>query len=86
MVEVTGSNPVLPTKNKPTHLSGFIYFSRMNNLNKKIGITSSIIIIVGCLLKAFHLQYAAVVLTSGFLIFSLILMPSLIFYQLKEKK
>tara|TARA_B100001250_G_scaffold410340_1_gene436589 strand:+ start:725 stop:1192 length:468 start_codon:yes stop_codon:yes gene_type:complete len=58
----------------------------MNNLNKKIGITSSIIIIVGCLLKAFHLQGAGVVLTSGFLIFSLIFMPSIIFSQLKEKK
>ena len=58
----------------------------MNNLNEKIGITSSIIIIVGCLLKAFHLQGAAVVLTSGFLIFSLIFMPSIIFSQLKEKK
>ena len=58
----------------------------MNNLNEKIGITSSIIIIVGCLLKAFHLQGAAVVLTSGFLIFSLIFMPFIIFSQLKEKK
>ena len=58
----------------------------MNNLNEKIGITSSIIIIVGCLLKAFHLQGAAVVLTLGFLIFSLIFMPSIIFSQLKEKK
>ena len=58
----------------------------MNNLNEKIGITSSIIIITGCLLKAFHLQGAAVVLTSGFLIFSLIFMPSIIFSQLKEKK
>lgn len=58
----------------------------MNNLNEKIGITSSIIIIVGCLLKAFHLQGAAVVLTSGFAIFSLIFMPSIIFSQLKEKK
>ena len=58
----------------------------MNNLNEKIGITSCIIIIAGCLLKAFHLQGAAVVLTSGFLIFSLIFMPSIIFSQLKEKK
>ena len=31
----------------------------MNNLNEKIGITSSIIIMVGCLLKAFHLKGAA---------------------------
>lgn len=58
----------------------------MNNLNEKIGITSSIIIIIGCLLKVLHLQGAAVVLTSGFLIFSLIFMPSIIFSQLKEKK
>ena len=58
----------------------------MNNLNEKIGISSSLIIIVGCLLKAFHLQGAAVVLTSGFLFFSLIFMPSIIFSQLKEKK
>ena len=58
----------------------------MNNLNEKIGITSSIIIIIGCLLKALHLQGAAVVLTLGFLIFSLIFMPSIIFSQLKEKK
>ena len=58
----------------------------MNNLNKTIGITSSIIIMAGCLLKAFHLQGAALLLTSGFLIFSLIFMPSIIFYQLKERK
>jgi len=58
----------------------------MNSLNEKIGITSSIIITVGCLLKAFHLQGAAVVLTSGFLIFSLIFIPFIIFSQLKEKK
>ena len=63
-----------------------LYISIMNNLNEQIGITSSIIIIVGCLLKAFHLQGAAVVLTLGFLIFSLIFMPSIIFSQLKEKK
>jgi len=58
----------------------------MNNLNNKIGITSSIVIMVGCLLKAMHLQGAALVLTSGFLIFSLIFMPSIIFSQLKERK
>ena len=58
----------------------------MNNLNEKIGISSSLIIIVGCLLKAFHLQGAVVVLTSGFLFFCLIFMPSIIFSQLKEKK
>ena len=58
----------------------------MNNLNEKIGITSSIIIIIGCLLKALHLQGSAVVLTAGFLIFSLIFMPSIIFSQLKKKK
>ena len=60
----------------------FLYISRINNLNKIIGITSSIIIMAGCLLKAFHLQGAALLLTSGFLIFSLIFMPSIIFYQL----
>ena len=87
MVEVTGSNPVWPTQKKPTQMSGFLlYISIMNNLNEKIGITSSIIIIIGCLLKALHLQGAAVVLTLGFLIFSLIFMPSIIFSQLKEKK
>jgi len=64
----------------------FLYISRMNNLNEKTGITSSILIMAGCLLKAFHLQGAAVVLTSGFLFFSLIFMPSIIFSQLKEKK
>ena len=58
----------------------------MYNINNKIGIISSTIIIIGCILKAFHLQGAAVVLTSGFLIFSLIFMPSIIFSQLKEKK
>ena len=67
-------------------MSGFLYISRMNNLNEKIGVTSSIIIMIGCLLKAFHLQGAAVVLTSGFLLFSLIFMPSIIFSQLKERK
>ena len=58
----------------------------MNTLKEKIGIISSVIIITGCLLKAFHLQGAAVVLTSGFFFFSLIFMPSIIFSQLKEKK
>ena len=58
----------------------------MNTVKEKIGITSSVIIITGCLLKAFHLQGAAVVLTSGFFFFSLIFMPSIIFSQLKEKK
>ena len=47
---------------------------------------SSIIIIVGCLLKIFHLQGAEEVLTLGFLFFSLIFMPFIIFSQLKEKK
>ena len=58
----------------------------MNTLKEKIGIISSVIIITGCLLKAFHLQGAAMVLTSGFFFFSLIFMPSIIFSQLKEKK
>ena len=58
----------------------------MNNLNEKIGISSSLIIIVGCLLKAFHLQGAAVLLTSGFFLFSLIFLPSIILSQLKQKK
>jgi len=58
----------------------------MNNINNKIGITSSAIIIIGCILKAFHLQGAAVMLTSGFLLFSLIFMPLIILSQLKEKK
>ena len=58
----------------------------MNTVKEKIGITSSVIIITGCLLKAFHLQGAAMVLTSGFFFFSLIFMPSIIFSQLKEKK
>ena len=58
----------------------------MNNINNKIGITSSAIIIIGCILKAFHLQGAAVILTSGFLLFSLIFMPLIILSQLKEKK
>ncbi len=59
---------------------------KMNNINLKIGISSSVIIMLGCLLKAFHLQGAAIVLTSGFLLFSLIFMPFIIFTQLKEKK
>ncbi len=58
----------------------------MNNLNIKLGIGSSIIIIVGCLLKIFHLQGEEEVLTLGFLFFSLIFMPFIIFSQLKEKK
>ena len=58
----------------------------MNNLNEKIGIISSLIIIVGCFLKVLHFQGASFVLTSGFLFFSLIFMPSIIFSQLKEKK
>ena len=56
------------------------------NLNVKIGLSSSIMIIVGCLFKAFHLQGAAIVLTSGFLFFSLIFMPFIIWSQLKENK
>lgn len=58
----------------------------MNNLNLKIGLSSSIMIIVGCLFKAFHLQGAAIVLTSGFVFFSLIFMPFIIWSQLKENK
>ena len=72
--------------NKPTQSRFILYISIMNNLTEKIGIISSLLIIVGCLLKAFHLQGAAVILTSGFLSFSLIFMPSIIFSQLKEKK
>ena len=58
-------------------MSGFyssfiLHIYIMDNINTKIGISSSIIIIAGCLLKAFHLQGAAIVLTSGFLFFSLI--------------
>ena len=63
-----------------------MYISIMNNLNVKIGITSSIMIIFGCLFKAFHLQGAAIVLTSGFVFFSLIFMPFIIWSQLKEDK
>jgi hypothetical protein len=58
----------------------------MDNINTKIGISSSIIIIFGCLLKAFHLQGASIVLTIGFLSFSLIFMSFIILSQLKEKK
>ena len=58
----------------------------MNNLTEKIGISSSLIIIVGCLLKAFHLQGAGVILTSGFLFFCLIFMPTIIWSQIKRKK
>ena len=63
-----------------------MYISIMNNLNVKIGITSSIMIIFGCLFKAFHLQGAAIVLTSGFVFCSLIFMPFIIWSQLKEDK
>ncbi|MDG1900949.1 MAG: hypothetical protein P8I80_01860 [Bacteroidales bacterium] len=58
----------------------------MENTNVKIGISSSIIIIVGCLFKMFHLQGAEEVLTLGFLIFSLVFMPFIIFSQIKERK
>ena len=58
----------------------------MNTITLKIGVSSSVIIILGCLLKAFHLQGAAIVLISGFLLFSLIFIPRIIFTQLKEKK
>ena len=58
----------------------------MNNLNEKIVITASIFIIIGCLFKAFHLQGSVIVLASGFLFFSLIFIPFLIFSQLKENK
>tara|TARA_B100000945_G_scaffold295856_1_gene273692 strand:- start:1579 stop:2046 length:468 start_codon:yes stop_codon:yes gene_type:complete len=58
----------------------------MNNINFKIGVSSSVIISLGCLLKAFHFPGAAMVLTSGFLFFSLIFMPGIIFGQLKDKK
>ena len=58
----------------------------MKNLNEKIGVSSSIIIIVGCLLKVFHIPGAGPVITLGLLVVSLIFMPSIIFSQLKEKK
>jgi hypothetical protein len=58
----------------------------MKNINEKIGISSSLIIIVGCLMKAFHLQGTSFVLTFGFLIFSLVFIPVIIYSQLKDKK
>jgi hypothetical protein len=58
----------------------------MNNINAKIGVSSSIIIIIGCLLKTFHLPGAGITLLSGGLIFCLIFIPTLIYSQLKDKK
>jgi hypothetical protein len=58
----------------------------MNKINATIGISSSIIIIIGCLLKTFHLQGAGITLFSGGLIFCLIFMPYLIYSQLRNKK
>ena len=58
----------------------------MNNINEKIGVSSSIIIIIGCLLKTFHLQGAGVILLLGGLIFCLIFIPTLIYSKLINKK
>jgi len=58
----------------------------MNNINEKIGVSSSIIIIIGCLLKTFHLQGAGVTLLLGGLIFCLIFIPTLIYSKLINKK
>jgi hypothetical protein len=58
----------------------------MNEINSKIGISSSIIIIIGCLLKGFHLQGAAAIFTLGALLFCLVFIPSIIYSLLKNKK
>jgi hypothetical protein len=58
----------------------------MNQINSKIGITSSIIIMIGCLLKAFHLQGTGALISLGFLLFSLVFIPTLVYSQLKDKK
>ena len=58
----------------------------MTNINSKIGIGASIIIILGCLLKTFHLQGADVTLLFGGLLFCLVFIPTLIYSELKNKK
>ena len=58
----------------------------MFNLKEKIGLISSLIIISGCILKAFQLPAAAITLVIGFLSFSLIFLPCIIFSQFKKKK
>ena len=58
----------------------------MNQTNIKIGLGSSIIIIVGCILKAFHLHGAGALITSGYFLFSLVFIPAIIYAQLKEGK
>ena len=58
----------------------------MKSIIFKLGILSSVLIILGCLFKAFHLQGAAAVLTIGFLFFALIFMPLIIVLQFKERK
>ena len=58
----------------------------MRNIIFKLGISSSLLILVGCLFKAFHLQGASAVLTLGFLFLALIFMPLIIILQFKERK
>ena len=58
----------------------------MKNFSLKIGIGSSILIIVACLFKAFHWPGAGMLLSSGFLLFSFGFVPLLIVSLLKQKK
>ena len=41
---------------------------------------------IGCLLKAFHFQGAGALILLGFVLFSLVLIPTLVYSQLKDKK
>lgn len=57
----------------------------MNKRNSKIGIVSSIVILIGCLFKAFHFPGAAMIFVVGFLMFSIIFIPIVVLTQIKNK-
>jgi uncharacterized membrane protein len=56
----------------------------MNLTNSKIGIASAIIIFMGCVFKAFHLQGAAALFLGGNLLFSFVFIPVTIYTLLRK--
>ena len=56
----------------------------MNKINSKIGIISAIMIFIGCILKAFHIQGAAALFLAGNLSFSIVFIPAIIYNLLNK--
>jgi hypothetical protein len=52
----------------------------------RIGLVSAVIVLLGCLLKAFHLQGAAFVFVLGMMLFCVVFTPALIWRLLQMKR